>query len=226
MGTGSKVFNVILRIGELCSALIVLGIVGHFLYIVGEAGTYADNRLIFAIVVASISTALSLLTLLPFTFAFLVFPVDLVLFVLWLVTYCLLQTLTGLNPCNSIWYYDYWGYYWGGYWRRPTFVVTGPWDIDWVGCGTWRTVLAFSLIASFIYLASAILGCIVTINLHEQRKELRVRHHALMDKTGPADGPLPGQNMQPIMLNMNGEGAGGDPRPPLPPGPRPTQVMV
>lgn len=94
MGTASKVFNVIFRLGELCSSVIVLGIVGHFLYIVGDSGTYADSRLVYAVVVASISTALSLIALLPFTFSFLIFPIDLILFVNWLVVYCLLQTVS------------------------------------------------------------------------------------------------------------------------------------
>jgi hypothetical protein len=200
MGTVSKVFNVIFRVGELCSALIVLGITGHFLWLLGEADAYADSRIILAVVTASISTAFSVFTLLPFTFAFLAFPIDFVLFVVWLTTYCLLQSLTGLNPCGSIWYYDYWGYYWGSYWWSPNVIITGPWDIDWAGCGTWRTVLAFSFISSIVYLASACLGCIVTIKLHEDRKALRL-HHQTLEKS-------PGQPMF-----TNGDGAPA----PLPP---------
>ena len=92
MGTVSKVFNVIFRVGELCSALIVLGITGHFLWLLGEAGAYADSRIILAVVTASVSTAFSVFTLLPFTLAFLAFPIDFVLFVVWLTTYCLLQS--------------------------------------------------------------------------------------------------------------------------------------
>jgi len=101
MGTVSKVFNVIFRVGELCSALIVLGITGHFLWLLGEAGAYADSRIILAVVTASVSTAFSVITLLPFTFAFLAFPIDFVLFVVWLTTYCLLQSVSTFQSLST-----------------------------------------------------------------------------------------------------------------------------
>jgi hypothetical protein len=64
---------------------------------------------------------------------------------------------TGGSTCSATWYWDYWGYYWRGWWRRPTVIVTGPADIGYAGCSQWRAVLAFSFMAMFAYLVSAIL---------------------------------------------------------------------
>jgi len=170
MGAASKVFSVILRVGELASSVIVLGIAGHFLWQIGRANSYADAHLIFAIVVASISTVVSILFMVPFSLSFFAFPIDLILFVLWLVTFILLEILTGANTCDSVWYYSYWGYYWGGFWRTP-FIVTGPWDIGWAGCSSLICVLAFSFIASLGYLCSCILGLYVTVKYREEKKK-------------------------------------------------------
>ncbi|KAJ0132827.1 Uncharacterized protein HZ326_24081 [Fusarium oxysporum f. sp. albedinis] len=57
-----KLFSVLLRLGELASAIILLGIFSRFVYLIGIANM------------------------------FLVFPFDFVLFVMWLVVYCLFQT--------------------------------------------------------------------------------------------------------------------------------------
>jgi hypothetical protein len=169
MGAASKVFSVILRAGELASSIIVLGIVGHVLWHVGRANTYADARLIFTIVVASVSTVASILLMAPFTFTFFACPFDLILFVLWLVTFILLELATGSNTCDGLWYYSYWGYYWGGFWRTP-FIVTGPWDIGWSGCSSLRAVLAFSFIAAIGYLFSCFLGVYVIVKYREEKK--------------------------------------------------------
>jgi hypothetical protein len=174
MGAASKVFSVILRAGELACSLIVLGIAGHLLWQLGRANTYADARLILTIVVASVSTAVSVICMVPFTFSFFAFPLDFILFAMWLVTFILLEILTGVNTCDSYWYYSYWGYYWGGWWRTP-FIVTGPWDIGWSGCSALRTVLAFSFIASMGFLCSSVLGVYVVVKYSQEKKRKTTR---------------------------------------------------
>jgi hypothetical protein len=94
MGTPSKVISVILRIGEFVSSIILVGLVSSFLYIVSDANVYADSRLIYTTVVASISAVFSLMFMLPFTWTFLAFPVDFVLFILSLVAFCLLEAVS------------------------------------------------------------------------------------------------------------------------------------
>ncbi len=74
--------------------IIVLGIVSRFLYQINRAPNGESNsRLIYTIVVASISTFYSLLFVLPFKYTFMAFPFDLVMFILWLVVFCLDETV-------------------------------------------------------------------------------------------------------------------------------------
>lgn len=174
MGAAFKAFSVFLRLGELACSVIVLGLVGRVLWHIGQANTYSDARLIFTTVVACISTVASLLLMVPFTFTFFACPVDLVLFVLWLVAFILLELLTGINTCNGVWYYSYWGYYWGGFWRTPI-IVTGPWDLGWSGCSSLRAVLAFSFIASMGYLLSCFMGAYVIVKYKEEKKKRTTR---------------------------------------------------
>ncbi|PVH72415.1 hypothetical protein DL98DRAFT_610735 [Cadophora sp. DSE1049] len=158
MSAVARVFHVLLRIGECASSVIVLGVVSRLLYMVGQANASTDSRLIYTTVIASISTIFSILFVLPALYAFLAFPMDFIMFITWLVAFCLMETLTGIHTCDAFWYWNYWGFYWGGIWRR-NIVVHGPADIDWAGCSSWKCVLAFSFIVSMTYLLSACLVC-------------------------------------------------------------------
>jgi hypothetical protein len=71
----------------------VLGIVGSFIHQINRAGAGHNSRIIYTIVVASISTAYSLVFVLPFLYSFMAFPVDLIMFILWLVVFCLDETV-------------------------------------------------------------------------------------------------------------------------------------
>ncbi|KAB5542747.1 hypothetical protein GE09DRAFT_1133181 [Coniochaeta sp. 2T2.1] len=201
----SKGLSIFLRIWELISSLIVLGIVAHFFSRVKLANANADSRLIFTISIASISTAVSLLFMMPFTFTFMACPLDFILFVLWLVAFILLELLTGNNTCNSYWYYNYWGYYWGGYWRTPI-VVTGPASINWAGCSSWRVVLAWSFMASMAFLGSSILGVYVVVKYKEEKRMRQEGYYSGASKE-QASRPPPQQQPQP------------PPHPPPPQGP-------
>jgi hypothetical protein len=175
-GVAHKVISVILRLAELASAIIVLGILSRICYLVGIAQANVDGRIIYAIVVACLGIMYSIFFCPPFKNMFLGFPFDFLLFVMWLVAYCLLQTKTGSHTCSARWYYDYWGFYWGHFYRvgRP-----GTVSVDNAGCASWRTVLAFSFIAWFLHLLSGILGVYVFrtyIKLDETRRD--IQHHA------------------------------------------------
>ncbi|KAH7176064.1 hypothetical protein EDB81DRAFT_771813 [Dactylonectria macrodidyma] len=175
-GTAHKVVSVILRIGEFCCAVIVLGLLSRFCYLISIAQKSADGRIVYAMVVAGIGIIYSFFFCPPFKSLFLSFPFDFVLFVMWLVAYCLLQTRTGSHTCSSRWYYDYWGYYWGRFWRVGP---VGTVSIDRAGCAQWRTVLAFSFIAWLLHIMSGILGIYVFqtyIKLEETKRD--IKHHA------------------------------------------------
>lgn len=96
MGAASKVIHVLLRVWELVCSVIVLGLLAHFLHLVSEAGATNDGRIIYALIVASISTLFSLVFMPPFLYAYLAFPADFALFVMWLVAFSLLIAVSCL----------------------------------------------------------------------------------------------------------------------------------
>ncbi|KAH6873879.1 hypothetical protein B0T10DRAFT_610857 [Thelonectria olida] len=157
-GAAHKLVSVILRFLELSSAVIVLGLLSRFAYLISMREVHMDGRLVYAMVVAGIGIVYSIFLCPPFDALFASFPLDFVLFIMWLVAYCLLQTKTKTNTCTAAWYNDYWGYYWGRYW---TVGPAGQVNINRAGCAQWRTVLAFSFLAWFFHLLSGILGLYV-----------------------------------------------------------------
>ncbi len=98
MGAASKVVLCGLRIWELICSLIVLGILASFLRRVNDADAPRDGRIVYGIVTASISTAFSIIFIAPFIYAFMAFPGDFILWVMWLVAFCLLETVCTLLP--------------------------------------------------------------------------------------------------------------------------------
>uniref|UniRef100_A0A0D2XTD1 MARVEL domain-containing protein n=1 Tax=Fusarium oxysporum (strain Fo5176) TaxID=660025 RepID=A0A0D2XTD1_FUSOF len=143
-GSGHKVASVILRFLELACGAIVLGLLGHFCDLVNEASNISvDGRIIYAMVVAGITIVYSIVFFAPFDILFMAFPFDFILFIMWLVAFCLLETRTRSHICSAEWYYNYWGYYWGRFWRVGP---VGRVSINGAGCSEWRTVLAFSII--------------------------------------------------------------------------------
>ncbi|CZR68842.1 uncharacterized protein PAC_18742 [Phialocephala subalpina] len=191
MSVAARVFHVLLRIGEFISSVIVLGLIGRVLYMVGQADASTDSRLIYTTVIASISTIFSIIFVLPFLYAFLAFPMDFIMFVTWLVAFCLMEALTGIHTCDAFWYWNYWGFYWGGIWRR-NIVVHGPADINWVGCSSWKSVLAFSFIVSMTYLLSSCLGAYECLKYREVKRGRLAQLHTspgLITKEAPPADP-------------------------------------
>ncbi|KAF5026369.1 hypothetical protein F66182_1577 [Fusarium sp. NRRL 66182] len=175
-GNTHKVLSVLLRLAEFACAVIVLGILSRFCYVISIAQVEADGRIVYAMVVAGIGIIYSFFFFPPFKSLFLSFPFDFVMFIMWLVAYCLLQTKTGSHTCSARWYYDYWGYYWGRFWRVGP---VGTVAIDGAGCAQWRTVLAFSFLSWFLHLTSGVLGIYVFrtyIELDETKRD--IKHHA------------------------------------------------
>ncbi|KAJ4078466.1 hypothetical protein BFJ70_g16764 [Fusarium oxysporum] len=183
-GVAHKVISVILRLSELASAIIVLGILSRITYLVGLAEASVDGRIIYTIVVACLGIMYSIFFCPPFRSMFLGFPFDFLLFVMWLVAYCLLQTKTGSSSCSARWYYDYWGYYWGRFYKVGPI---GTVSINGAGCSSWRTVLAFSFIAWFLHLLSGILGVYVFrtyVKLDEAKRDIK-NHAEKLTKPDP-----------------------------------------
>ncbi|KAK0622018.1 hypothetical protein B0T17DRAFT_535676 [Bombardia bombarda] len=153
-GGASRAASVFFRIGELLCGAVVLGLVGRLLYLVDVGGSDPNPRIVYTAVIAAVTIVLSLVFMPPLAYAFYAFPVDALLFVAWLVAFCLLETLTGMDYCNSDWYRSYWGYYWGRWYRVAPVGI----DVNWTGCSAWRTVLAFTFMACVVHLLSAAVG--------------------------------------------------------------------
>ncbi|KAG9256849.1 uncharacterized protein F5Z01DRAFT_490943 [Emericellopsis atlantica] len=163
-GTFHRVATFLLRMSELVCAVIVLGILARFTYLIGVARVSVQGRIVYALVVACIATAFSILFCLPINALSISFPFDFILFVAWIVAFSLLASES--RQCSSGWYRNYWGYYWGRWWRTGP-VGTVP--VGRTGCGYWRTTLAFSFLASMAHLLSFILGIYIF------RKYVRVK---------------------------------------------------
>uniref|UniRef100_A0A8H7K4E3 MARVEL domain-containing protein n=1 Tax=Bionectria ochroleuca TaxID=29856 RepID=A0A8H7K4E3_BIOOC len=171
--TVSKVLFALFRLGECISAVIVLGILSRFTYLANLAGVHVDGRIIYTMVTACLGIVYTILTCIPIGPLVITFPFDTVLFIMWLVAFCLLESRTGVHACSSTWYNNYWGYYWGRWWRTgPVGVVR----VNNAGCSDYRTVLAFSFIACIIHIGSTLLGG----RLYRAWKN-RDRHHEVAD---------------------------------------------
>lgn len=97
MGSTSKVCHVILRMWELVCSVVVLGIVAHFVDRLNDADVSNDSRVVYTLVVACISTAFCLIFVAPLHYAFLAFPADFCLFVIWMVAFGLLANVSSFD---------------------------------------------------------------------------------------------------------------------------------
>jgi hypothetical protein len=91
MGTGSKVFSVLLRVAEFCSSIIVVSLLGRFFYLVnlGPNGSIED-RLIYAQVISCLELLFSLILMPPLKYSFYAWPLDAILFICSMVAFGLL----------------------------------------------------------------------------------------------------------------------------------------
>jgi hypothetical protein len=84
-----RILSFVLRAAELAFGAIVAGLLGHFLDN-SNASAWANGRHIYTITVSALSMLLALLWLLPFSSAFVHWPVDLFISILWWVAFGLL----------------------------------------------------------------------------------------------------------------------------------------
>ena len=90
MGTAHKVFLVVFRLFEFFAAAIIVGFLAKYFNLINSVNGTADSRVIYAISMASISIVASLIFVLPLRYSFSVFPLDLALFICWIVCFALL----------------------------------------------------------------------------------------------------------------------------------------
>ncbi len=98
-GTASRAFLVFLRLGEIVSGSIVLGILGREFYLLSLADIIdPDARLVFAAVIAALAIVDALVFIVPYPYAFWSFPLDIFFFAAWLAVFCVLETVGYLIP--------------------------------------------------------------------------------------------------------------------------------
>lgn len=93
MGTASKVASVIFRLGALVCAVIVLAIISRFLYLVNLGNGTTNGKLVYAEVIAALSITIAILLMPPLTYSFYAFPLDLIMFICWIVAFGLLANV-------------------------------------------------------------------------------------------------------------------------------------
>jgi hypothetical protein len=94
MGTGSKIASVFFRLGELCSAIIVVALLGRFFYLLDLANGSANGRLIYAEVISVLEIIFSTLLIIPAKYSFYAFPIDIVFFICSIVAFALLADVS------------------------------------------------------------------------------------------------------------------------------------
>lgn len=136
-----------LRIGELAFSATVAGLTGQYLHAEKHQSAWSKKRFIYTEVVAAIGILFSLLFLLPFAASFIHWPMDLLLFALFMIAFGLLANFIGPMNCGSIWNWD---------------GITGK-----ATCSKFKADLAFCFLASIFFLASGLLGLYV---VHKRRR--------------------------------------------------------
>lgn len=94
MGSAHKVISASLRVFEFGFCIIILGILARFFYLIGRIDAHADSRLVYAISMASISVLLAMILFPPIKYSFCCFPLDVALFVCWIVVFALLEDVS------------------------------------------------------------------------------------------------------------------------------------
>ncbi|KAK0724433.1 hypothetical protein B0H67DRAFT_482189 [Lasiosphaeris hirsuta] len=135
----TKVALVLLRFGQFSCGVVALSFVSRFISLANIADAEKDPRLMFTLIVCSISAVYGLVFIAPFLYTFLAFPADFVFFALWVTVFSLVMTRVGTDGCDAVWYRSYWGFYWAS------------------SCVQFKLVLASSFISLWNYLLTTIL---------------------------------------------------------------------
>lgn len=139
----SRLISVILRLLQLASAAIVTGIVGDYISDANQAGVNPADRFVYTIVIATFSLLASLILLVPFTASLTVFPLDILFFILWIVSFGLVVDFIAPMNCE-----------WGWSWDGRYYLSDDPID----QCQRWKACLSFIFLSAIFWLMSAILA--------------------------------------------------------------------
>jgi hypothetical protein len=132
----------------------LLGLVGHFLHRYDVDGEGPHGRMIFAEVVAAVSTLLSLVWLVPFTWTFMHYPLDFLMAAAWFASFAAWYTWISQNGLTCA-------------------GVFGIWNFDGnlhdYYCDEWRVVEGLAFLSGLLWLLSA---CLVPCRAKWSRQKL------------------------------------------------------
>ncbi|PKS08019.1 hypothetical protein jhhlp_006631 [Lomentospora prolificans] len=152
-GTGaSRILAPLGRLGAFISSVIVAGLVGSFMHRLHTHGLHYGSKITYVIALSGLSIFFSLLLMFPFKFTFWAFPLDFAFFIMWMVAFGLLANLA--SSCGGSWYRFVWRFSWNA--NR---------------CGAWRSLLAFSFLASMFWLANTLLGAYKTFTGNREHND-------------------------------------------------------
>jgi len=135
----SRLLSLILRFAEFVSAIVVMGLIAHFIHIGGPP----RGREIYTIILAVFSALAALIWMIPTFSHMLHIPADFILSLGWFAAFGVLVNWLGDINCGS-------AFSWGniGFNRSP--------------CSEWQAAEAFSFLAALFFLLSALLGLYVS----------------------------------------------------------------
>ncbi|CAD6444768.1 6106fa20-fb37-4c3d-94b1-453f1d5cc202 [Sclerotinia trifoliorum] len=144
---GYDMFNLLLRLGQLVFSTIVLGITGAHLSRARTESGWTRKRFIYTEVTAALGLFFSLFFLLPHTWNFIHWPIDFLMFAMFMIAFGLLVDFIAPSHCGSV-------FRWFGRFGDSS-------------CSRWKADVAFAFLASLFFLASFILG---TFMHHRSRR--------------------------------------------------------
>jgi hypothetical protein len=141
----ARTLSLALRFAQFVCAAIVLGITAHFLHIYNGDATINKydipfDRLIYSIIISSVSLVLALIWMVPTTASIIHWVVDLLFAAAWFAIFGILQDWYDNELlCGNGWH---WRFFNGG-------------------CGQWSAAQAFAFLSAVLWLVSAILGVLI-----------------------------------------------------------------
>jgi len=139
----SRVISIVLRFLQFASAAIVLGIIAKYMDNVNKANRSPGGRFVYTIIIAVFALIASLILLVPFTASLTIFPLDILFFILWIISFGLLVEHIAPRSCE-------WGWSWNG--RYHLF------DDPDAYCQRMKTSLAFTFLSAMFWLMSGLLA--------------------------------------------------------------------
>jgi len=154
----SRVLSFGVRGLEFLISVTLLGVVGHFLYRYDANGEGPHGRMIFAECVAAVSTFLSLIWLVPFTWTFMHYPLDFIMAFGWFATFAAWYSWISQNGlvCSGV--FGIWN--WDG-------------DLHDYYCDEYRLVEGLSFLSGLLWLLSACLSIHVFHRVRGRRMQNR-----------------------------------------------------